>query len=215
MEISNIYTKYKIMPNLQEHMFRVAAVASLICDNFDELLPKEEIITACLLHDMGNIIKFKWDSQLGLSEPKLEYWKKVQSEYIGRCGENVHEATLSILRELKLEKIVSIVESFDKDNPYNSDNILKNNNWVVKICLYSDERVAPFGVSSIEDRLIENRKRLENRGILMSEEKYIFIKNSLLELEQQIFEKCKIKPSDITDETVAPTISELKNFVIK
>jgi HD superfamily phosphodiesterase len=203
------------MPNLQEHMLRVAAVASLICDNFNESLPKEEIITACLFHDMGNIIKFKWDSPLGLLEPKLEYWKKVQSEYIERYGENVHEATLSILRELGLKPIISVIESFDSNNPYDSDNILKNNNWVVKICLYSDERVAPFGVTSIEERLIENRKRLENRGILMSEEKYIFIKNSLLELEQQIFSKCKINPSYITDETVAPTISELKNFVIK
>ena len=203
------------MPNLQEHMFRVAAVASLICDNFNESLPNEEIITACLLHDMGNTIKFKWDSPLGLLEPKLEYWKKVQSEYIEKYGENVHEATLSILKELKLDKIVSIVESFNNDNPYDSDNILKNNSWVIKICLYSDERVAPFGVSSIEDRLIENRKRLENRGILMSEEKYIFIKNSLLELEQQIFTKCKIKPSDITDEAISSLVLGLKNFVVK
>ncbi len=215
MEISDIYTKYKIMPNLQEHMLRVAAVASLVCDNFDETLPKEEIITACLLHDMGNIIKFKWDSPLGLLEPKLEYWKKVQSEYIEKYGENVHEATTSILRELGLRQIVSIIESFDSNNPYNSDNILKNDNWVVKICLYSDERVAPFGVASIDDRLTENRKRLENRGIIMSEEKYIFIKNSLLALEKQIFAKCKIKPSDITDKTIPSTVLKLKNFVVK
>lgn len=215
MEISDIYTKYKIMPNLQEHMLRVAAVASLICDNFNEILSKEEIITACLLHDMGNIIKFKWDSSLGLLEPKLEYWKKVQSEYIEKYGEDVHGATLSILRELGLEQIIYIIESFDSDNPYNSDNILKNNNWVVKICLYSDERVAPFGVASVDDRLTENRKRLENRGIIMSEEKYLFIKNSLLALEQQIFAKCKIKPLDITNDAVSSKVLELRNFVIK
>ena len=55
-KISEIYAEYKIMPNLQMHMYRVAAVASLIYDNFNEPLNKEEIITACLLHDMGNII---------------------------------------------------------------------------------------------------------------------------------------------------------------
>ena len=40
-KILDIYDEYKIMPNLQEHMLRVAAVASLICDNFDEVLPKK------------------------------------------------------------------------------------------------------------------------------------------------------------------------------
>ena len=35
------------------------------------------------------------------------------------------------------------------------------------------------------------------------------------EMEKQIFSKCKIKPEDITDETIAPIIEELKNFVIK
>ncbi len=55
MSIGTIYKKYKIMPQLQEHMFRVAAVALLICENFEDSLPKEDIVTACLLHDMGKI----------------------------------------------------------------------------------------------------------------------------------------------------------------
>ncbi len=58
-KISEIYEEYKIMPNLREHQLRVAAVAAQICDNFNKPLNKKEIITACLLHDMGNIIKFK------------------------------------------------------------------------------------------------------------------------------------------------------------
>ena len=111
----------------------------------------------------------------------------------------------------KLSKLHSEIRLILKELVF----ILKNNSWVIKICLYSDERVAPFGVTSIEERLIENRKRLENRGILMSEEKYIFIKNSLLELEQQIFTKCKIKPSDITDEAISSLVLGLKNFVVK
>jgi hypothetical protein len=34
------------------------------------------------------------------------------------------------------------------------------------------------------------------------------------EIEKQIFAKCKIKPEDITDASVAPIIEELRNFVI-
>jgi len=48
------------MPSLQLHMFRVAGVASVICENFKqpELINQDDIVSACLLHDMGNIIKF-------------------------------------------------------------------------------------------------------------------------------------------------------------
>ena len=41
MKISEIYEKYKIMPNLQEHMLRVAGVASIICDNFSKKIEKK------------------------------------------------------------------------------------------------------------------------------------------------------------------------------
>ena len=34
------------------------------------------------------------------------------------------------------------------------------------------------------------------------------------EIEKQIFSKCKIKPEDINDQTVAPIISKLRDFVI-
>jgi len=99
-KISEIYREYKTMPSLQEHMLRVGAVASLICDNFYESLPKEEIITACLLHDMGNIIK----SQLGyfkdFPETKnLEYWKKVKDEYIEKYGKDEHVAVIIIAKK--------------------------------------------------------------------------------------------------------------------
>ena len=40
-------------------------------------------------------------------------------------------------------------------------------------------------------------------------------KKRTTQIEKQIFSKCKIKPEDITDETVKPVIEELKNFVIK
>src|SRR3990167_10183885 len=41
MSVATIYKKYKIIPRLQEHMLRVAAVAPLICDNFSEQIGTE------------------------------------------------------------------------------------------------------------------------------------------------------------------------------
>ncbi len=58
MTIQQLYEKYEIMPNLQLHMYRVAAVAKMICDHFQKPINKQEVIITCLLHDIGNIIKF-------------------------------------------------------------------------------------------------------------------------------------------------------------
>ena len=63
MKIKDIYSKYNIPPNLQLHMFRVAAFADILCDNHKKVdFDKEIIIKSCLLHDLGNIIKFDFDN---------------------------------------------------------------------------------------------------------------------------------------------------------
>ena len=57
MNIQEIYTKYKIMPSLQLHQYRVAGVAMYLCERVKMKIDTDNIIAACLLHDMGNIIK--------------------------------------------------------------------------------------------------------------------------------------------------------------
>ena len=62
MNIFNIYAKYKIPPQLQTHQLRVAAVAKTICEHlWPKLSDMRTIISTCLVHDMGNIIKFDLD----------------------------------------------------------------------------------------------------------------------------------------------------------
>lgn len=56
--ISQIYDRYQVLPALQLHMLRVAAVAQLICSSHHRALPTDHIISCCLLHDIGNILKF-------------------------------------------------------------------------------------------------------------------------------------------------------------
>ena len=76
--ILEIYKEHNVMPNLQEHMLRVAAVASLICDNCTEKLNKEDIITACLLHDIGNIVQFQLSYFPEFNKPQgIEYWQGI------------------------------------------------------------------------------------------------------------------------------------------
>jgi len=212
MSIEHIYKKYKIMPNLQEHMLRTAAVASLICDNFDGPLPKEDIITACLLHDMGNILKFKLDIFPEFNEPEsLEYWQNVQKEYKEKYGDGEHVATIKIARELQVyDKVIELINSISFSG---IQKYVSGEDFSKKIPEYCDDRVDPFGIVSLEERFIDARKRYIHLDRNASERDAF--ENAVKQMEKQIFTKCKIKPEDINNESVAPIISELKNFIIK
>ncbi|MFH1200847.1 MAG: class I tRNA ligase family protein [bacterium] len=213
LSIETIYKKYKIMPNLQEHMLRTAAVASLICDNFNEPLPKEDLIAACLLHDMGNIIKFKLDLFPEFNKPEgIEHWQKVQNKYIEKYGENEHEANVKIIKELCLSS--DIIRFIDQNRFSLICEHRDNSDINMKIVHYVDGRVDPYGIVSYEERMNEAENRYKSKNQTEENERQRLIQCGR-ELEKQIFSKCKIKPEDITNESVAPIISELRNFVIK
>jgi len=214
LSIGEIYKKYKIMPNLQEHMLRVAAVASLICNNFDEPLDKEEIITACLLHDMGNIIKFNLEAFPEFLEPEgLNYWQKVKNEYIEKYGPNENHATIEIMRELGVSG--QIIKLVDQINFSLLCSHRDSHDMSIKIIHYSDGRVDPYGIVSFDERMDEAKKRYKNHKDSIQEEERRRLVVCGREIEKQIFSKCKIKPEDINDETVKPIILELRDFMIK
>lgn len=98
--ISDLYTQYRIFRGLQEHMLRVGAVAKIICDA-GNIEKSEYIISACLLHDMGNIIKSELTKFPAFLEPEgLEYWTQIKRDFITKYGNDTHEATLKIAQEI-------------------------------------------------------------------------------------------------------------------
>lgn len=211
-KISEIYQEYKIMPGLQMHMFRVAAVASLICDNYIESLPKEEIVTVCLLHDMGNIIKSNFEFLPEFLKPEgLDYWQKVKDGYIEKYGKDTHKATIKIIKELNLSRRIT---SLADQNRFSLMCEHKNTYDIgLKIIHYTDARVSPHGVVSYDDRMEEAKLRYKRRDGITEDERDKLVacgKN----MEKEIFAKCKIKPEDITEEIIQPIVSSLQNFVI-
>ena len=213
-KISDIYQEYKIPPNLQRHMLWVAAVAVMICDNFDEPLPKEDIVTACLLHDMGNIVKYDMSIFPELLEPEgPEYWKQIQVEFWNKYGKDDHQANLKIAKELGTSP--NVIKLIDHIGFHNYCFLSRGNNFDLKITTYTDTRVDPHGVVSYDDRMEEARKRYQNReGYIFEEEERQKLVACGKEVEKQIFAKCKIKPEDINKEAVKPIIESLKDFVI-
>jgi predicted HD phosphohydrolase len=195
--IQDIYNQYDIMPNLREHMFRVAAVADIIIDHIDESVNREEIITALLLHDMGNIIKFDLSYFPEFLEPQgLKYWRKIQDEMRDKYGSDEHAAHIAITHEIGAgDRVAELVDSIGFHN------LCKNtasDDWAHKICSYADLRVYPHGVVSLDVRLEDGRKRY---NVSVDDERWDLI-DCASKLEQQIFDKCSINPEDITDEAL-------------
>ena len=101
--IQDIYDKYQILPILREHQLRVAAVAKMLCLNLKKPVKTEQVVLACLFHDMGNIIKFDLKSFPEFYEPLgVAYWQKVKEDFIIKYGHDEHEANIAISKENRL-----------------------------------------------------------------------------------------------------------------
>src|ERR1700730_14187670 len=137
------------MPNLQQHQLRVAAVAELICDALEFPIDTTTVIQACLVHDMGNIIKAKFSHFPQFLEPEgEEYWQKVKDNFIKKYGDDSSEASVKIARDLGLNNdVIDLLNSFGylEIKEIAEDNIPER-----KICCYSDIRVGPEGVISVD-----------------------------------------------------------------
>jgi len=212
-KISDIYEEYKIMKNLQMHQYRVAAVAWQICESLDLPVDKKSVVTACLLHDMGNIIKFDLHYFPEFNKPEgAEYWQSIQREYINKYGQDEHHATIEIAEELGFkEGVTSLIDAIDFKYVETSNHLMSLEE---KICVYADNRVNPHQIVSLHQRSEEVQTRYVNHPNKIEEEsRMIFIKH--LEIfENFIFEHSSITPEMINDESVAGIIEELKNFEI-
>lgn len=205
-KITDIYSEYKIMPHLQMHQLRVAAVAKQICESFDIEVDKQSVIIACLLHDMGNLIKAKLENKLfPMTDEEIMYWEKEKDLFINKYGSDESIATSLIVKELGINgEVLHLVEHNDF---YRICDISGSDSIHKKILKYSDLRVGPHGIVSLEGRFIDMIKRYS--GLLDGDKR-----DCAIDLEKQIFSYSNTKPEDITDESVLRIIEELKNFEI-
>ena len=203
------------MPNLVQHQIRVAGVSMQICDSLDIKVDKDSIVKACLLHDMGNIIKFnliQTQSLFGLSDLEIKDAIIIQNEFIQKYGKSEHKATVSIGEELGVSPY--ILELIDCVDSSNLEILAMNDDFNKKICMYADGRVTPHGVVSIQERSLEAKERYKNHPNKFDEESRLHFNKNVGSIESQIFSHSNIKPEDINDESIKNFLEILKNFEI-
>lgn len=210
MTIPEIYKKYDIMPTLQEHQYRVAAVAKILCERSSINLPKTEIISSCLLHDMGNLIKFNLDKiPEGLDIGDVAYWKQIQTVMKNKYGEDEHVATYEIAKEVGVStNILNIIKNMGASH---TREMLEQKNLVVLIATYSDLRVTPTGVTSLEMRINDLLKRYEGTAKYEGYKKGAVV---FYEIEELLRESLKLEDLEIKTEEISLAISQLRDFVL-
>jgi hypothetical protein len=139
-------------------MLEVAAVASYLVDNAqDNELDKQSVVEWALLHDMGNIVKFKdfISPQMRMGE---DYWRKIQSKFKEKYGSDAHQATVNIIKEMNLINESSVLNLI---NASDFRSISKNGypSLEIRICDYADMCVSPLGIVGFNKRIEDLVKR--------------------------------------------------------
>jgi len=215
MTISQVYRDLNIMPNLQLHQLKVAAVGHVILEKYDKELNKNHIILALLLHDMGNIIKFDLNLFPEFVETKgLDYWRGIKNQFIDEYGNNEHQATLKIANQLEVPK--KVLQLIDVIGFRQALSNAKSKDFAKKICAYADMRVDPSGVVSLSERLGDLYVRYQSHYPELGDQLFrdrcgVY----LAKIEQQIFALTHISPPDITEGRISGTIDELRGFKVK
>lgn len=212
MTIDEVYTKYKIPPHLQLHMLRVAAVAEFLCRNITIELDEHAIVVACLLHDMGNIIKFNMHYRPYDFQPEgVAYWQQVKDEYIAKYGHDENAATEQIMLELNVSK--RVMDIYAHIGFSRVPSVLDLDDYDFKVANYADQRVGPDGVMDLHKRLEEGRTRyFANKNAIADP---VFFDNNVRRIEmieEQVFAKSRLEPKDINDSSIIPIIEDLRTF---
>ena len=213
----SIYQAYALPIHLREHLLRTAAIVCWILDHWKgQQLNEEIMIKACLLHDIGNIVKgtddrFKIIFPDVFSEECWQYWLNVRKHIGEKYGKTDIEATLNIAKEINVgDEVLKLIEQ--KQFSHNKENYLSEN-FMAKICAYADQRVSPNGILSLEGRLDEARTRHRGlKGSSVNNPEYESLKQYAKKIEAQIFEFVEGSPEDINDKSIDGYIMALKLY---
>ena len=214
MKITEIYRKYKLPRNLIEHHYRVAGVVLFIADHWNGVkLDRNLVKRVALLHDLGNLVKYDLKPRFAhLLNDKINdigYWISLQREMIRKYGPNDYEATLGIARDLKLKpKTLKTLEVLVKGD---TKEIINFGSFELKILLYADVRVSPYGVVSLLERVNEwlgryYKDREDWRDKMSEIEGYWQL---CFDLENEISQNLSVPVTSITNDLIRKYLEQL------
>ena len=173
-----------------------------------------DLITAGLLHDLGNVIKFdldKFPELLGDELPRIDFWRAEQDKLIEKYGNDDHSATGKMLDELNVDP--RIEHTIQTKSFGNIRDTAASNDWLSKILQYCDLRVAPNGVVDLDERFRDIEKRYDKYA---SRQDFSEMVAAAKHIENQVAQSINIKLEAImNDESAAKHKDKLLAHTIR
>lgn len=210
MTILEAYSKYHVHSALQLHQLRVAALAQIICDHLPEFTDSITVVATCLLHDIGNLTKSviepttDWIQDLG-----YDYWVKTKAEFIAKWGSNDYQATINIVADIHPSAAVQDLIKLWMET--SGEQVFATKNLPLLIGKYSDQRVNPEGVVSIEGRIKYLAARYKEYSPPEVQANRLETRRNI---EKYLSDLTHMDLSTITNEQVMPIIETLKSFTL-
>ena len=194
------------MPQLIEHQLKVAVVGKVMSENWKSTCSANEAIKLCLVHDMGNIVKFDLSPEKAKTFGEIEnlgVWQEIQKKYIDKYGSDAHEATKAILADANLSFFNPLIDEEAKLYFMEAkESELKKSKLSSIILMYADCRVTPKGITSYRERIDDLKTRYGGSSSpTWYEWTYWF--------DEWITKQVTIDPKNITDEVARPLFDEL------
>lgn len=140
-------------------MFEVGAVTKALAEHWTgPSLDLNLAVTVALLHDLGNLLKFKRPF-LGELEADSEFWERKQDEMRSLYGDSVHQATMMMAKKIGVEP--RILNLLDKTGMVGSEE--KFTELESKLVQLADLCVSPEGIVGPERRIEEMKSRYGDR----------------------------------------------------
>ncbi|HAU99480.1 MAG: hypothetical protein UX04_C0005G0057 [Microgenomates group bacterium GW2011_GWF2_45_18] len=150
--LQEIYDAYWIPPQLQAHQIQVATVGLWVCDQAGLQgveLDRTSLRLALLLHDMGNLVKFRRPF-LGEMGQRASLWEQRQDAWIQKYGKNAHNATEAIVAELGVSGAVQHIIFEMRDEHQNTVEGISPEGIIAE---YADLCVTPNGIEGFSLRV--------------------------------------------------------------
>jgi hypothetical protein len=192
-------------------MLRTAGVGRVICNHVDDdVVDTDLVINTLLLHDMGNILKFKFKTNTFFYKDdiqQIDFYKQVQRDFQQKYGNDPDDATIKIIAEITDNKRIADICSAAHGDYIEKLIALKS--YEEKIVYYCDMRVGPLRVMTLDGRFTDLKKRYPHAHGL---NKYHMRCREVL--EKQIQEVATIDLQTITEEAIKPLIEKLRAVII-
>jgi hypothetical protein len=214
MKVLEIYEKYNIPSNLQNHMLMASSLAKLICEKWrGHSVNVSDILTTMLIHDIGNIAKMDFSSLEKLPEENkdLGHWQSVQQAFIKKYGADDHIATFNIASELSLSTRIRwlVINKIFVHN----EMIAASDDFDLKICAYADQKTGPDGIVSLEDRFAELRGRYGSKpGASINHPRIEYLIRSSFEIEKQVLHFVSMESDESVNNRVRMMTESLYDY---